>query len=119
MAGNKKSDMDADDPGPINLPDPDMVYARDDDDDDDKGPFDDIPWLRGLQSLFFLIATYVAGWILGLCTVIQWFWMAIAKEKNDQIAEFGKGLGRWLQDVARFQTGESDEKPFPWKKWGA
>jgi hypothetical protein len=34
------------------------------------------------------------------------------------LADFGKDLGKWMSDVAQFQTGSSEEKPFPWKKWG-
>lgn len=119
----KNSAYDDDDAAPVSLPDPDM--AADDESNGerksfiDKSFFEGIPWLRGLQSLFFLVAAYVAGWILLLATVIQWFWMAITKEKNEQIASFGAGLAKWIHDVTRFQTGDSDEKPFPWKGWGA
>ncbi len=115
----RKTKTDSDDLGPIDLPDPDLADASDDDGDDGRSPLADVPVLRGLQSLFFIVATYVAMWVLGIATVIQWFWMAITKEKNEQIADFGRGLSVFLSDVAKFQTGESEVRPFPWKKWGA
>jgi hypothetical protein len=50
--------------------------------------------------------------------VVQFGWMLFADEKNGYLMEFGRGLGKWMQQVAHFQTGSTDEKPFPWQKWG-
>jgi len=75
-------------------------------------------WLRGLWMLLFAMLFSLAGTILGVSAVIQFLWMLIAKEKNPLLSEFGRDMGKWLHDVALFQTGATEEKPFPWKKWG-
>ena len=78
-------------------------------DTDDRGQ----TWLRGLFMLIFMILFNIAQSLLVACAVVQFFWLLFAKEKNRAVADFGEGLGRWLQAVARFQSGASDDKPFP------
>ncbi len=93
---------------------------RDDDEDDDDWDEDDreIPWMRGLWMLVIGGLFYVALWILMIAALIQFLWMAFAKEKNDNVTDFGKSLSRWMAGATRFLTGVSEEKPFPWGKWG-
>ena len=75
-------------------------------------------WLRGLWMLLFAMLFSLAGTILGVSAVIQFLWMLFAKKTNPLLADFGNDLGKWLHDVALFQTGATEQKPFPWKKWG-
>lgn len=76
------------------------------------------PWLRGLWMLLFAILFGVAQSILGLAAVVQFLWLLIQKEKNPQIAAFGAGLARWMHDAARFLTGATEDKPFPFRPLG-
>ena len=76
-------------------------------------------WIRGLWMIVLAILFGVGETILAVCAVIQWLWMLFTKQRNGLLADFGKDLGKWMQDVAAFQTASTDEKPFPWKKWGA
>ena len=57
--------------------------------------------------------------ILFIAAVLQFLWLIFAKEKNEPIAEFGKDLSDWLARVAQFQTCTTEEKPFPFTRWGA
>ena len=76
-------------------------------------------WMRALWMLVFAILFGIGESVLLAVAVIQFLWMIFSKNKNTQLVSFGQDLGRWLQDVARFQTGVSDDKPFPWRKWAA
>lgn len=76
-------------------------------------------WLRGLWMLVLAVLFGIAETVLLAAAVIQFLWMVFAKEKNRFIADFGKDLSAWLSKTARFQTGASDEKPFPWSSWKA
>lgn len=76
-------------------------------------------WLRGLWMIVLAVLFGIAETVLAVVAVIQFFWMLLAGEKNRFIADFGKDLSTWLAKVALFQTGASEEKPFPWAKWGA
>ncbi len=71
-------------------------------------------WMRGLMMLIVAAMFCVAQSVLGLLTLVQFILMVIAKGRpNPQIAGFGKVLAAWLAKAARFQTAESDVKPWP------
>jgi len=72
-------------------------------------------WLRGLAMLIFAILFSVAQTILWVMTLLQFGWMLFAKEKNVAIADFGETMANWFAKTARFQTGATDERPFPWQ----
>jgi hypothetical protein len=82
-----------------------------------RAGFDKNIWLRGLWMIVLAILFGVAETILLFAAVIQFFWLLFAKEKNQFIADFGKDLSAWLAKTAQFQTGASEEKPFPWTRW--
>lgn len=75
-------------------------------------------WMRGLWMLLFALFFELAKTVLVVVAIVQFFWMLFSGEKNAQLAGFGRDMGKWLNDVALFQTGASDERPFPWAKWG-
>ncbi len=74
-------------------------------------------WLRGLFMVIFAVFFGLAETVLFILALVQFLWMLFAKERNEGIADFGASVGKWLGHVAEFQTGATDEKPFPWGKW--
>ena len=84
---------------------------------DDRGVEDRNIWLRGLLMLVFVIFFGIAEAILFAFAVVQFFWMLITGKPNGRMADFGTGLGKWLERVALFQTGASEHLPFPWSDW--
>ena len=74
-------------------------------------------WMRGLYMVIFAMLFALAETVLFVVALIQFLWMVFAKEKNQGLADFGQSLGRWLHWVADFQTGATEDKPFPWGKW--
>ncbi len=74
-------------------------------------------WLRGLQMLLFAILFGLAESILLIVALVQFLWMVFTKSRNELLVEFGHDMGVWMKDVSRFQSGASDDKPFPWRKW--
>ncbi len=75
-------------------------------------------WMRGLYMIAFAVFFAIAETVLGILALVQFFWMLFAKERNEAIADFGASLGVWLRRVVEFQTGTSEDKPFPWAPWG-
>ena len=102
------SDSDAD---PLDLPEPKPERPE-------EKEYDKQIWLRGLWMLLFAMLFSLAGTILGVTAVIQFLWMLFAKKTNPLLADFGNDLGKWLHDVALFQSGATEQKPFPWKSRG-
>ena len=74
-------------------------------------------WLRGLWMIVLGILFEVAKTVLIVTAVIQFFWLLLSGEKNAFIKDFGQSLSDWMAKTAKFQTGVSEEKPFPWTAW--
>ncbi len=74
-------------------------------------------WMRGLHTLIILFLVNLAGTVQAVVAVIQFFWMLFKEDKNQEIARFGRGLGRWFAQASAFVTGGSEDKPFPYKSW--
>jgi len=74
-------------------------------------------WLHGLHMLILVLLVNLAQTVLGVCAVLQFFWMLFANRRNPGIARFGQGIAYWLAVTSRFLTGAADERPFPWTAW--
>lgn len=72
-------------------------------------------WMRGLVMIAFAFLFSVATTLLVAMAIVQFFWLLANGRGHHGIAEFGVTLAGWMGDVVAFQTGASDEKPFPWK----
>ena len=94
------------------------VVLDDDDTDTTAASQNQAIWLRGLAMLIFAVLLYIAIWVLMAATLLQFLWMLFAGERNRPIADFGDSLSKWLAATARFQSGASEDKPFPWSAWG-
>jgi hypothetical protein len=74
-------------------------------------------WMRGLMMLILALMFGLAETVLAVVAVVQFLWMLFAKEKNTLLMGFGEDLAKWLAEVALFQSGATEDKPFPWAKW--
>jgi hypothetical protein len=99
---------------PVVLDEPDR-----EDDDDESYERGENPWMRGLHMLIFAALFYVGVWVMMATAVIQFLWLVVKSEKNTDVAEFGASLAKWMGALARFLTGASEDRPFPWKRWGS
>ena len=71
------------------------------------------------QRLIYMVIIWVmlslAQSVLTIATVVQFVLMLINQNKpNERLADFGTDLGIWIAKAARFQTGASEVKPWPW-----
>lgn len=71
-----------------------------------------------LMRLLFMVIIWLmlqlALTVLGVATLIQFVIMAVQKERNERLAEFGTDLGIWMAKAARYLTAASPVKPWPW-----
>ncbi len=72
-------------------------------------------WTRGLSMLAFAFG--IGQMVLNAITLVQFLWLLFTKEPNQRLARFGSSLSIWFREVASFQSGATDEKPFPWRDW--
>ncbi|MEE9388792.1 MAG: DUF4389 domain-containing protein [Paracoccaceae bacterium] len=75
-------------------------------------------WMHGLMMVVIAVLSKLVMTIIGVLALVQFLWMLFAKERNPLLMDFGKDLGDWLSDATRFLAGATDDKPFPWAKWG-
>lgn len=72
-------------------------------------------WTRGLWMLVMAVLAGFAVTILHVMTLLQFILMLTDGGKpNPQIAAFGQSIADWLAKAARFQTGNTEDKPWPW-----
>lgn len=74
-------------------------------------------WKRGFFMLVFAIFFNLAQTLLVIAAIIQFVSLLLTRKTNETVRSFGKGLGLWLNQVAQFQTMETESMPFPWAKW--
>ena len=74
-------------------------------------------WKRGLFMLLFAIAFGIGQMVLNTVAVVQFIWLLATRQPNEYLARFGASLSNWFAEVSRFQSGASDDKPFPWRPW--
>jgi hypothetical protein len=71
-----------------------------------------------LARLFYMILIAVmisvAQTVLATATVLQFIVLAVTKEPNERLADFGTDLGIWIAKAARYQMVASNVKPWPW-----
>jgi hypothetical protein len=110
LRAQQTADAMAEETPPRTLPEPDAAPKA------PEGPKPNV-WGRGLVMVVFAVLFNLAQTVLLFCAVAQFLWLLIDTKPNERLTEFGEGLGRWLEAVARFQTGATDERPFPWDRW--
>lgn len=76
------------------------------------------PWVRGLHMLILALLFALAEAVLWVATILQFGWILLAGERNERIAGFGEDLADWVARCTRFQTGATEDKPYPWGRWG-
>lgn len=91
-----------------------MAEDRDPSDIDVETDFENI-WLRLVHMVLIAVLMSMASTLLGFMTVAQFLIMAFNKrEPNEQLAEMGTTMGVWMAKAARYQTADSEVKPWPW-----
>ena len=70
--------------------------------------------MRLVHVILIALMLSFAQTVLTLATVIQFVILLSHKRPNERLAEFGTDLGIWIAKAARYQTGASEVKPWPW-----
>lgn len=69
--------------------------------------------LLSMALIWFMLS--LAQTVLTLATVLQVVLMLTGGgRRNERLAEFGTDLGVWIAKAARYQTGASEVRPWPW-----
>ena len=87
---------------------------RDHDETEAPPDFENL-FLRLIHVVIIGVMMSMAQTLLNVLTVAQYIIMLVSKRQpNEQLAQFGDTMGVWMAKAARFQTGASEVKPWPW-----
>ena len=74
-------------------------------------------WARLIPMIVLLICFGLAEAALYIIAIIQFIWVAVNEEPNEQLVEFGAALAEWVAQDTKYLSYATEEKPFPWAKW--
>jgi hypothetical protein len=74
-------------------------------------------WIRALLMLLMAAAFQLAAWVLVCVAVLQLVLAVATDSSNDRLRAFGCGLGRYLGQIAEFETFGTEDLPFPFSDW--
>jgi hypothetical protein len=74
-------------------------------------------WHRVLLMLLLAFAFQLGAWVLFLAAVIQLILLLVTGETNPRLSGFGRSLGRYLGQIADFETFGTEALPFPFADW--
>lgn len=74
-------------------------------------------WSRALFMLLMAIAFHIAASVLVLVAVVQLVLFIATDQPHERLRGFGRGLGRYLAQIAGFVSFDSEELPFPFSDW--
>lgn len=76
-------------------------------------------WLRGLQMLLMALAFQLSATLLGLTAFAQFLFVLLDDGPNARLGNLGRGLGRYLRQIADFVSFGTEVPPFPFSDWPA
>ena len=74
-------------------------------------------WLRLLYMILLAIAYSLAELVMTVVVIIQFLFILLTGGANEALLRLGQNLTCYIADIIRFQTFNSEEKPFPFADW--
>ena len=74
-------------------------------------------WLRALFMLLFVAIFNLAELVLGIAVLFQFVHTLITGRPNERVGGFGENLGRFIYQILRYLTYNTEDKPFPFADW--
>ena len=74
-------------------------------------------WLRGLYLLLFAVLYSLAELVLVAVVVFQFGATLLTGHRNARLLSLGARLSRYMYQVLRYVTFNSDTRPYPFSPW--
>ena len=74
-------------------------------------------WKRGLYMVFFFVVYRFVEVIIVLISLTQFVIKMATGEINPQLQRLGQALSEYFYQIMRFQTFNTDERPYPFSSW--
>jgi len=76
-------------------------------------------WQRLLYIILFVVIYSVAEIVVVAVVAVQFGFVLITGNRNENLLDFGAALSQFLYDVLLYFTFKSDRKPYPFDAWPA
>lgn len=70
-------------------------------------------WQRVIFVALFWIVFYVAQMVVAAVAVAQCVFVLLSNSPNEQLLKFGDAMSKYIHDILRYVTFNSDQQPFP------
>ena len=70
-------------------------------------------WKRVIFVALFWVIFYFSQIVAAVVTVAQCVFVLVTNKPNQQLLKFGDSLGKYIHDILRYITFNSDQQPFP------
>lgn len=70
-------------------------------------------WKRVAFVVLFWIVFYVAQLVVGAVALAQCVFVLLTNNPNQHLLQFGDSLSKYIHDILRFVTFNTDQRPFP------
>ncbi len=74
-------------------------------------------WGRALYMIFFAIAYSAAEFVVTFLVIFQFFAILFTRQANEPLLKLGNNISTYIQQILRFQTFNTETKPFPFSSW--
>jgi len=74
-------------------------------------------WNRILFVALFWIVFYITQLVVAAVVIAQCIFSVVTNNPNKQLVTFGDSLGKYIHDILRYVTFNSDQRPFPFSEF--
>jgi Domain of unknown function (DUF4389) len=74
-------------------------------------------WVRGLIMVLMAMAFQLVATLLCFVALVQFVLALVNSAPNPRLSDFGRGLGRYLHQIADFESFGTEDAPFPFSDW--
>jgi len=74
-------------------------------------------WIRLIYMILFWLFSWLARAAVGIIGIVQFVMVLLNSEASVRLRSWGGSIARWTEQVYRFLTFASDEKPYPFQDW--
>jgi len=74
-------------------------------------------WIRLVYMILFAIAYSLAKLLMTVVVILQFIFILLSGSANEPLLKLGQNLARYIADIIRFQSFNTEDKPFPFADW--
>lgn len=74
-------------------------------------------WVKFANLILFWFIFYAAVFAAGAISLVQFLSRLFTGEANERLSEFGGNMATFLQQLVKYLTFNSEDRPFPFAPW--